>query len=74
MGEEETWGVQPDAGWQVIVTEVEANRRLDARATQIAVPTVALSPQNERATEADPALQKAIEVLRGKTESPTATE
>ena len=74
MGEEETWGVQPDAGWQVIVTEVEANRRLDARATQIAAPTVAWSPQNERATEADPALQKAIEVLRGKTELPTATE
>ena len=74
MSEEEPWGVQPDTGGEVSVTEEQEKARLDARATQIAAPAVASSPQNERANEADPALQKSIEVLREKTESRRTAE
>ena len=63
MDQDATWGVHPDDGWEVRVTEQQEKQRREQRGVRIATP-VSAPPATEH-SEADPALEKAIEALWG---------
>jgi carboxyl-terminal processing protease len=64
MPETDPWGVQPDTGGEIGLTKEQAIKKYATRAAQIASPTSAANPQHQVALDADPVLQKAIEILR----------
>ena len=64
MPETDPWGVQPDTGGEIGLNKEQAIKKYATRAAQIASPTSAANPQHQIALDADPVLQKAIEILR----------
>jgi len=61
MDPDATWGVHPDDGWEVRVTEQQEKQRREQRGMRVATPVSA--PAATEHPAADPALEKAIEAL-----------
>ena len=69
MEEADPWGVRPDAGLDISLSEEQRRQRYETRAAQISAPSDTENPKNRAALIADPALQEAVKILNRQIDS-----